>query len=111
MLNESSAAYKRGKISDYHTLNISDYDPSGFEILETSVDSALAVDRYLTFSRHGTSQIVTADSSGMAISLTSTINLIFGSQVMVPETGVVMNDEMNGNNIAVFRSFYFGTLK
>ena len=35
MLNESSAAFKRTKISDYHTLNISDYDPSGFEILET----------------------------------------------------------------------------
>ncbi|MCJ1402154.1 hypothetical protein MMC11_005373 [Xylographa trunciseda] len=93
MLNESSAAYKRGKISDYHTLNISDYDPSGFEILET----------------HGTSQIVTADASGMAISLTSTINLIFGSQVMVPETGVIMNDEMNDFSIPG-RSTEFGFL-
>ena len=96
MLNESSAAFKRSKISDFHTLNISDYDPSGFEILETSVYSFLAIGTYLPFSRHGTSQIVAADSSGMAISLTSTINLIFGSQVMVPETGVIMNDEMNG---------------
>jgi gamma-glutamyltranspeptidase/glutathione hydrolase len=46
--------------------------------------------------RHGTSHIVTGDSSGMAITFTSTINLIFGSQVIVPETGVLMNDEMNG---------------
>ena len=37
-----------------------------------------------------------ADSSGMAITFTSTINLIFGSQLMVPETGVIMNNEMNG---------------
>ena len=37
MLNESSATRRRGKISDSHTLNISDYDPSGFESLETSV--------------------------------------------------------------------------
>ncbi|MCJ1286614.1 hypothetical protein MMC26_005960 [Xylographa opegraphella] len=93
MLNESSAAFKRSKISDYHTLNISDYDPSGFEILET----------------HGTSQVVAADSSGMAISLTSTINLIFGSQVMVPETGVIMNDEMNDFSIPG-RSTEFGFL-
>ena len=40
--------------------------------------------------------MVTADSSGMAITFTSTINLIFGSQLMVPETGVIMNNEMNG---------------
>lgn len=35
------------------------------------------------------------DSHGMAITLTTTINDFFGSQIMVPETGVIMNDEMN----------------
>ena len=40
--------------------------------------------------------MVAADSSGMAITFTSTINLIFGSQLMVPETGIIMNNEMNG---------------
>ena len=37
MLNEISAANRRGKISDKHTLNVSDYNPDGFEILETYV--------------------------------------------------------------------------
>ena len=45
--------------------------------------------------RPGTSHIVTADSSGMAVTMTSTINLHFGSLVMVPETGIILNDEMN----------------
>ena len=78
MLNQSSADEIRAKISDKHTLNVSDYDPDGFESHEN----------------HGTSHIVTADASGMAISMTTTVNLFFGSGVMVPETGVIMNDEM-----------------
>ena len=44
---------------------------------------------------HGTSHVVTADAPGMAISMTSTINLSFGSQVLVPETGLILNNEMN----------------
>ena len=83
MLNASTASKIRGKISDLHTLNVSAYDPSGLESLETP----------------GTSHIVTADHTGMAISLTSTINLLFGSQLMVPETGVIMNNEMNDFSI------------
>jgi len=79
MLNEGFAADIRARISDEHTLNISEYDPDGFESHEN----------------HGTSHVVTADASGMAASLTTTVNLFFGSRVMVPETGVVMNDEMN----------------
>lgn len=46
---------------------------------------------------HGTSHISTADGSGMAFSLTTTINGFFGSHVMVPESGVIMNNQMNGN--------------
>jgi gamma-glutamyltranspeptidase/glutathione hydrolase len=33
----------------------------------------------------GTSHIVTLDADGMAVSLTTTINTYFGSQVMIPE--------------------------
>ena len=83
MLNATTAALIRSKISDFNTLNVSAYDPSGFESLDTP----------------GTSAVVVADASGMAISLTTTVNLLFGSHVMVPETGVIMNNEMNDFSI------------
>jgi gamma-glutamyltranspeptidase/glutathione hydrolase len=41
----------------------------------------------------GTSHLVTADASGMVVSLTSTVNLYFGSQLMTVD-GVILNDEM-----------------
>ena len=78
MLDQTFANQTRGKISDKHTLNVSDYDPEGFESLED----------------HGTSHVVAADVSGLAISMTTTVNLFFGSRLMVPETGVIMNNEM-----------------
>lgn len=83
MLNATTAALIRSKISDFHTLNVSAYDPSGFESLETP----------------GTSAVVVSDASGLSISLTTTVNLLFGSHVMVPETGVIMNNEMNDFSI------------
>ena len=55
---------------------------------------------------HGTSHVVTADSSGMATSLTTTVNLFFGSRIMVPETGVVMNDQMAGMNHLIALSIH-----
>ncbi|KAI0011903.1 gamma-glutamyltranspeptidase [Xylariaceae sp. FL0662B] len=83
MLSDATAAEIRSKISDFRTQNVSWYDPAGLESLETP----------------GTSHIVTADKSGMAISLTTTVNLLFGSRLMVPETGVIMNNEMNDFSI------------
>jgi len=43
--------------------------------------------------------VIASDSSGMAIALTTTVNTLFGSHVMVPETGVIMNNEMNDFSI------------
>ena len=83
MINETTSAEIRHRISDSRTFDISYYDPSGIEVLNTP----------------GTSHIVTADSSGLAISMTTSINLLFGSQVMVPETGIIMNNEMNDFSI------------
>lgn len=44
-----------------------------------------------TFSKSHTSVV---DKDGMAVALTSTVNLIFGSQVLDPETGVILNNEV-----------------
>ncbi len=43
----------------------------------------------------GTQHISVLDADGMAVALTTTINMGFGSGLVVPETGVVLNDEMD----------------
>ncbi|KAI1502489.1 gamma-glutamyltransferase 1 [Biscogniauxia marginata] len=83
MLSDETVEEVRSRISDFRTQNVSVYDPKGLESLETP----------------GTSHIVTADRSGLAVSITTTVNLLFGSQLIVPETGVIMNDEMNDFSI------------
>lgn len=87
MVSEELAEEIRGKIKDERTFNVSYYDPKGLESLETP----------------GTSHLVAADYSGLAISLTTTVNLLFGSKLVVPETGVIMNNEMNVSGIPIFR--------
>lgn len=71
MIKADTSSDIRRKISDQHTHNVSHYNPKGYDITEN----------------HGTSHIVAVDGSGMTISFTSTINLLFGSLLMVPETG------------------------
>ncbi|KAJ5312760.1 Gamma-glutamyltranspeptidase [Penicillium antarcticum] len=83
MLAQSTIDEIRSKISDVRTQNVSAYDPSGLESLDTP----------------GTSHIAAADHTGLAVSVITTINLLFGSHVMVPETGIIMNDEMNDFSI------------
>jgi len=83
LLLPETGAEIRAKISDVQSFNVSYYDPEGIESLETP----------------GTSAIMTADASGLAISLTTTVNLLFGSKLIVPETGVIMNNEMNDFSI------------
>ncbi|KAJ6018427.1 hypothetical protein N7499_002848 [Penicillium canescens] len=83
MLDQSTIDDIRSRISDIRTQNVSAYDPAGIESLDTP----------------GTSHIAAADHTGLAISVITTINLLFGSHVMVPETGIIMNDEMNDFSI------------
>ncbi|KAL8688884.1 MAG: hypothetical protein Q9218_005314 [Villophora microphyllina] len=83
ILNDSYAASIRGKIKDDRTQKVSAYDPEGFELRNS----------------HGTSQISAIDASGLAVSLTTTVNLFFGSHIMVPESGVILNNQMNDFSI------------
>ncbi|OWP01666.1 gamma-glutamyltranspeptidase [Marssonina coronariae] len=90
MLKPSTASHIRDRISDHHTRNVTDYNAKAFDLPEN----------------HGTSHIVTADGSGMSVSLTSTVNILFGSQLVVPETGVIMNDQMNDFSIPGVRNAF-----
>ncbi|RVD85501.1 uncharacterized protein DFL_003822 [Arthrobotrys flagrans] len=83
MISPELAEEIRSKICFSRTLEVKEYNPKGLESLDTP----------------GTAQMSTADASGLAVSLTTTINLLFGSTVMIPETGVIMNNEMNDFSI------------
>lgn len=74
MMSDEKAKEIRGRIMDNRTLPVKDYDPKGVY----SSDS------------HGTSHISTADASGLATSLTTTINLLFGAQIMDPISGIIL---------------------
>lgn len=69
----------RSKLDISKTQPAASYDPGRFEILDD----------------HGTSEMVSATSDGLQISLTTTVNTYFGSGIMVPSTGVILNNEMN----------------
>lgn len=90
MLSTEAAEEIRGKISDTETFGIEYYNPAGLESIETP----------------GTSHIVAADAAGFAVSLTTTVNLLFGSRLVVPETGVIMNNEMNDFSIPDTRNAF-----
>jgi gamma-glutamyltranspeptidase/glutathione hydrolase len=49
-------------------------------------------DKY--FNRH-TTHIAAADSEGYWVAITATVNTTFGSKVIVPGTGIVLNNEMD----------------
>lgn len=77
MLRPETAEKIRGLIDDNRTKNVTEY--------RLKDDGAAA---YEGPENHGTSHIVTVDQSGMTVTLTSTVNLLFGSQLVVPETGM-----------------------
>ncbi|KAH6651569.1 gamma-glutamyltranspeptidase [Truncatella angustata] len=83
MLSDSGAAATRAHIFDNTT------QPVGHYLAQP----------YYTQPSHGTSHIVAVDASGMAVSSTTTVNTLFGNIVMVPETGIILNNQMNDFSI------------
>lgn len=64
-ITEEVASLARERISDDQTFESSYYDPSG----------------YFPSQEFGTSYLATVDGNGMAVSLTTTVNLYWGSRV------------------------------
>jgi len=67
-----------------------------------------AADRAL-FGRH-TTHFSVADAAGNWVACTATINTTFGSKVVIPGTGVVMNNEMDDFSIQPGATNYFGLI-
>ncbi len=44
---------------------------------------------------HGTHHLVTADAGGNMVSLTTTVNRGFGAKLAAPQSGIVLNDELD----------------
>lgn len=83
LLSDQRAAINRHKIRDDTTLPVEDYNPEGSYAAPG----------------HGTSHVVVTDRSGMAISSTTTINTLFGSLLMTPKGGIILNNQMNDFSI------------
>lgn len=90
LISASKAKDVSERIHDNETQPVEAYDPSGIYTAEG----------------FGTSHVVVADGSGMAISSTTTLNLLFGAQIMTPETGIIMNDQMNDFSIPNVRNAF-----
>jgi gamma-glutamyltranspeptidase len=63
--------------------------------LEKTHDPAYYKPYYGTTESHGTTHISAIDSSGFSVTLTSTINLTFGSRLMTSKYGIILNNQMN----------------
>lgn len=90
LLSDKKAKEISKRIRDNETQPVEAYDPNGI----------YAPDSF------GTSHIVATDASGMAISSTTTLNLLFGAQIMTPDTGIILNDEMNDFSIPGVRNVF-----
>ncbi|KAF0439348.1 gamma-glutamyltranspeptidase [Gigaspora margarita] len=77
ILSKEYAALVRANVSDNQTFRPDYYNP----IYDHKDD-------------HGTTHISVIDENDMAVSLSSTVNLIWGSRVLDPVTGILLNDEM-----------------
>jgi gamma-glutamyltranspeptidase/glutathione hydrolase len=63
-------------------------------------------DKVYAAETQGTSHIVAADADGMAASITTTINSLFGSLLVDPLSGVILNNEMDDFGKPGERNFF-----
>ncbi|OAQ30748.1 gamma-glutamyltranspeptidase [Linnemannia elongata AG-77] len=82
MVSKDTAASIRANISDTRTFPVEYYNPHWGPI-----------------DNHGTTHMSTVDRDDMAVALTSTVNLLFGSKLLDPKTGVILNNEMDDFSI------------
>ncbi|KAF9111458.1 hypothetical protein BGX27_004910 [Mortierella sp. AM989] len=82
ILSKDTAGLIRANISDAHTFPVEYYNPHWGPI-----------------DNHGTTHMSTVDRDNMAVALTSTVNLVFGSKLLDPKTGIILNDEMDDFSI------------
>lgn len=67
--------------------------------------------RGLTADDGGTSHFSIIDANGNAVACTETINLVFGSLVVEPEYGIVLNDQMDDFSAQPGRANAFGLIQ
>ncbi|KAJ7265204.1 gamma-glutamyltranspeptidase [Mycena rebaudengoi] len=77
-LTDAAVEDVRSRIVDNQTFPVQYYDPENYTLLDD----------------HGTSHLAAMDKNGMTISLTTTVNIFWGSQVMTTD-GIILNDEMD----------------
>lgn len=77
-LSDADIAKKRSLITDNSTHPTEYYDPKRYTVLTDS----------------GTSQLAALDDDGLSITLTTTVNLFWGSQIMTSD-GIILNDELD----------------
>ncbi|XP_046674035.1 scoloptoxin SSD14-like [Homalodisca vitripennis] len=100
---------RRSDLGDYHKIN-----PTIFEEVKKNLTDEAAIlavrekiksnwtsndvsyygGHYLK-DDHGTNNVVVVDQQGNAISVTSTLNLLFGSKFVSTSTGIILNDQMD----------------
>lgn len=62
------------------------------------------------FTRQHTTHLATADQDGNWVSITNTVNTSFGSGVVVPGTGIVLNNEMDDFSTSPGTPNFFGLI-
>jgi len=82
MLSKDHAAILRQQFSSTTT-----YPPAHYVDLVNPVEASIL--------DSGTSHLSAVDAKGNVVALTSTVNLSFGSKILSPKTGVVLNNEMD----------------